>query len=141
MHILLVTNDLAYFRAHRERLALDLLAMGHEVSVASGGCEGADRDGWNPRLSLYELNLDKHRLRPLGDLGLAWTLRGLYGRLKPDVRFDLARDELELRLIAEAEARHLPMLGVCRGAQLINVARGGSLHVDIYESYPDARPD
>ncbi|MEL6504228.1 MAG: glycosyltransferase [Pseudomonadota bacterium] len=85
MHILLVTNDLAYFRAHRERLALDLLAMGHEVSVASGGCEGADRDGWDPRLSLYELNLDKHRLRPLGDLGLAWTLRGLYGRLKPDV--------------------------------------------------------
>ncbi|MEL6767465.1 MAG: gamma-glutamyl-gamma-aminobutyrate hydrolase family protein [Pseudomonadota bacterium] len=61
------------------------------------------------------------------------------GRLKPDVKFDLARDELELRLIAEAEARHLPILGVCRGAQLINVTRGGSLHVDIYESYPDAK--
>ncbi|MEO0426268.1 MAG: gamma-glutamyl-gamma-aminobutyrate hydrolase family protein [Pseudomonadota bacterium] len=60
------------------------------------------------------------------------------GRLKPDVKFDLARDELELRLIAEAEARHLPILGVCRGAQLINVMRGGSLHVDIHESYPEA---
>ncbi|MEM7499633.1 MAG: gamma-glutamyl-gamma-aminobutyrate hydrolase family protein [Pseudomonadota bacterium] len=61
------------------------------------------------------------------------------GKLKPDVKFDLARDELELRLIAEAETRNLPILGVCRGAQLINVTRGGSLHEDIYESYPDAK--
>lgn len=85
MHILLVTNDLAYFRAHRERLALDLLAMGHEVSVACGGCAGVRLDGWDARLTLHELELDKHHLRPLGDLGLAWTLRRLYRKIKPDV--------------------------------------------------------
>ena len=61
------------------------------------------------------------------------------GVLMPHSRFDTARDVLELSLIEEAENRHLPILGVCRGAQLINVARGGSLHGDIYATYPDAR--
>jgi putative glutamine amidotransferase len=61
------------------------------------------------------------------------------GELVPHSRFDQARDQLELALIEEAESRRLPILGVCRGAQLINVARGGTLHEDIYETYPGAR--
>ncbi len=37
------------------------------------------------------------------------------------------RDEAEVRLLHSALERDLPVLGVCRGAQLINVALGGSL--------------
>lgn len=48
---------------------------------------------------------------------------------------DADRDALESRLIAEADGQGLPMLGICRGAQLINVHRGGSLHRDIKEFY------
>ena len=40
---------------------------------------------------------------------------------------DPARDEMELALARQAAASDLPTLGVCRGAQLINVALGGTL--------------
>jgi putative glutamine amidotransferase len=46
------------------------------------------------------------------------------------------RDLFELALFAVARQRELPILGVCRGIQLINVALGGTLFQDI----PSERP-
>jgi putative glutamine amidotransferase len=37
-------------------------------------------------------------------------------------------DDFELALTRAADARGLPILAICRGMQLLNVARGGSLH-------------
>jgi putative glutamine amidotransferase len=39
-----------------------------------------------------------------------------------------ARDEAELELCRRAVAAGLPLLGVCRGLQVVNVAFGGTLH-------------
>jgi gamma-glutamyl-gamma-aminobutyrate hydrolase PuuD len=44
------------------------------------------------------------------------------------------RDDWELRLLARALAAGLPVLGVCRGAQLLNVALGGTLDQHIPDS-------
>jgi len=41
------------------------------------------------------------------------------------------RDEFELALTREALRRGLPILGICRGMQLLNVAMTGALHQDL----------
>jgi gamma-glutamyl-gamma-aminobutyrate hydrolase PuuD len=42
-------------------------------------------------------------------------------------RVDPARDRAEFELLAAALAAGIPVLGICRGLQLLNVARGGTL--------------
>ncbi|MGI8920105.1 MAG: gamma-glutamyl-gamma-aminobutyrate hydrolase family protein [Solirubrobacteraceae bacterium] len=42
-------------------------------------------------------------------------------------------DVFEVQLAREADARGLPILGICRGAQALNVARGGTLHQHLPE--------
>ncbi|MFO7953280.1 gamma-glutamyl-gamma-aminobutyrate hydrolase family protein [Thioalkalivibrio sp.] len=69
-----------------------------------------------------------------------WLLRRLFqshgGVLDTD------RDRLEKSLIHRALDDHRPVLGICRGMQLVNVVRGGTLHRDLAEFYvetPQAR--
>jgi putative glutamine amidotransferase len=53
---------------------------------------------------------------------------------EPDPRYepyDVARDALSLALSRECVARGVPLFGVCRGLQEMNVAFGGSLHPEI----------
>lgn len=54
------------------------------------------------------------------------------------VDVDEQRDEFELRLIAEARRRDLPIFAICRGIQVLNVACGGTLVQDIPAQVPGA---
>jgi len=41
------------------------------------------------------------------------------------------KDEIEIRLIRHALRKKLPILGICRGSQLLNVVCGGTLYGDV----------
>lgn len=51
--------------------------------------------------------------------------------LKPEWSGDRVRDDYEVELFSEFVEAGKPVLGVCRGVQLINVALGGTLYQDI----------
>ena len=53
------------------------------------------------------------------------------GDIDAKVRADPERDLLEIDWIKRAIRDRIPILGICRGAQLINVVMGGKLHQDI----------
>jgi putative glutamine amidotransferase len=62
-----------------------------------------------------------------------------YGKERLDngtVEVDAERDALDFRLFEEARRAGLPILGICRGLQVVNVALGGTLVQDI----PSERP-
>jgi putative glutamine amidotransferase len=50
--------------------------------------------------------------------------------------YDEQRDEFEWRVLREVMARGLPLLGICRGAQLINVFAGGNLWQSLSDDIP-----
>lgn len=64
----------------------------------------------------YDVNPLYYGEEPIKDIGL----------------IDYERDEFELKLYKKAAEKNIPILGICRGAQIMNVAAGGNLYQDIY---------
>lgn len=58
--------------------------------------------------------------------------------LRPEWSGDRVRDLYEMELLWEFVIQGKPVLGICRGAQLINVAMGGTLYQDIILQHPGA---
>jgi len=50
---------------------------------------------------------------------------------------DLTRDRLEIDLCKQAMETCLPIFGICRGIQILNVAMGGTLYIDIPSEVTD----
>jgi putative glutamine amidotransferase len=90
-------------------------------------------------IDLYTLPLDEALNQASTVAGILLTggndiHPGLYGRQEdlPYCReIDTRRDELEILIIELAFKLNIPLLGICRGQQILNVARKGTLYPDI----------
>lgn len=106
---------------------------------------GADINPERYGQSLLEDLPGKHRPKPSGMsqwflriisflfYPILFLIRKLFSTKSP-VR-DNERDEIEFELLEHALKRDIPVLGICRGSQLINVHFGGNLHQDIDTFY------
>ena len=105
---------------------------------------------WFMRLALWRVGIEPVRLYAGRDYPID-RLDGLIvgggddisptlyeGEIDPAIRIDPERDALEMGFLQHALAEDLPVLGICRGAQMINAVLGGTLHEDIHEVYAEA---
>jgi len=105
-----------------------------DLAVMIPSPEGPTRRG-DAGLADYAAWLDALVLMGGADL---WP--GSYGEepLQPQWSGDRLRDEYEIALARAFVAAGKPVLGVCRGMQLLNVAFGGTLYQDIATQKPGA---
>jgi len=90
-------------------------------------------------IDMYTLGMDSAAIVFLTCDGLLLTggtdvYPGLYGKEYDTASCetpDFKRDSLELMLIELAIEKGMPVMGVCRGQQILNVSRGGTLVIDI----------
>jgi putative glutamine amidotransferase len=99
-----------------------------------------DKDGLlhrsNVRLADYARALDGLVLQGGADVSPS-----SYGEqpLREDWAGDRVRDVYEIELVHEFVEARKPVLGICRGAQVINVALGGTLYQDVGTQVPDSQ--
>jgi len=114
-------------------------SMNELAGLIIGG--GADVDpslyGAEPERILEEIKKERSFIRSLLTrllYPLLFLIRKLFST-KVSQYGDAGRDALETRLLEEALELQRPVLGICRGAQLINVHLGGNLYQNIQSFY------
>ncbi|KAL3701059.1 hypothetical protein R1sor_019081 [Riccia sorocarpa] len=80
-------------------------------------CEGEDIDP-----SLYESDLSHLTPEDIAKIKSSHV---------SDTQIDKDKDSIELQLARRCLERNIPYLGICRGSQVLNVACGGSLYLDV----------
>ncbi|MDH4223724.1 MAG: gamma-glutamyl-gamma-aminobutyrate hydrolase family protein, partial [candidate division Zixibacteria bacterium] len=85
--------------------------------------------------NLRDRNLLDHMLKLVNGLLISGGYDvhpGYYkdNKLHPSTKLTPDRDRFEIAIVKKARAKKLPVLGICRGHQIINVAFGGTLYQD-----------
>ncbi len=98
---------------------------------------------WATRLALWLAGLRAHYVtpaRPQLPLEARGVVIGGGNDIDPEhygldgdagATYDPDRDALEMAVVRDAYYSKVPILGICRGAQLVNVVLGGNLHQDL----------
>jgi gamma-glutamyl-gamma-aminobutyrate hydrolase PuuD len=123
--IMYLEDSVAHWVMSRDVMVFMLPMVSHGTLLSRG----------NLRLGYYVALLDGLVLQGGSDLSPT-----SYNEepLRPDWLGDKIRDDFERELLMEFVEASKPVLGICRGAQLINVAFGGTLYQDIALQHPEA---
>lgn len=90
-------------------------------------------------INMYEMPIDSAEILLADCSGILITggndvSPGRYGKsdeIEKCGEFDEHRDSLEFLMIQYAMNNQIPLLGICRGEQILNVVNGGTLYTDI----------
>ncbi|HEU0117071.1 MAG TPA: gamma-glutamyl-gamma-aminobutyrate hydrolase family protein [Alphaproteobacteria bacterium] len=122
-----VVGVLANSRGHNHGLSqrwLDALhAQGFDVHVIAPGTRVQELRALLPKLDGI--------LLPGGDANIHPSLHSRNEGIHAGQRFDRRRDITAIALALLAVRHRIPILGICRGMQEMNVALGGSLHQSV----------
>lgn len=97
--------------------------------------------GNDEHIDIVELSYEKNNLQDVADCDAVVLTGGI--DMEPNEKvnyanapetFNTKRDTFEMEVLAKALKSQKPILGICRGLQLINVYKGGTLHLDNGES-------
>lgn len=124
--LLYMEQSLAHWVMSHGALALMVPTLGYDAEVA------------RRRVSVREYTDAMDGLLLQGGADVSPTMYG-QSPLQPEWSGDIVRDRYEIELIEGFLTRGKPVLGICRGAQLINVSFGGTLVQDIATQRPQAR--
>ena len=109
----------SWIRPRDEKWFNPILAMRPEVKVCNAAQGEVDLDEMDALLLTGGNDISQEYLRqPIPDPSIL-------------EKADLPRDEWEFAAVEKALARGLPILAICKGMQLLNVALGGTLLLDI----------
>lgn len=143
---------MATFATNSPRIGIPVRLSGLGCGVSDPVLKEAER-AFDAVVSLIvESGAEPVLIGPASDLELEATFAACHGFVLPgggDVNpvlfgasaedpslfgVDAAQDSLDLAVIQYGIDHGIPVLGICRGMQLLNVAYGGSLHIDLASS-------
>lgn len=118
-----------------------------DISMRPGYIRALEAAGAIPMV--LPLEIEKDNLNALSNLCQGFLFTGgpdphpfLWGEEthKNCGPISVKRDQMELSLLTMAMEQKKPILGICRGAQILNIGLGGDIYQDISSQYRSAFP-
>lgn len=102
-----------------------------------GGGSDIDPENYGEELSIVKESVKKKSFKDKLLGAILFLIRMVFSVKTSQPQKDVDRDRMEKKLCFYALENQLPILGICRGAQLINVALGGTLHQGTHTFYKE----
>jgi len=102
-----------------------------------GGGSDIDPENYGEELLTIKASVKKQSFKDKLLGAILFLIRVIFSVKTSQPEKDVDRDRMEKKLCLYALENRLPVMGICRGAQLINVALEGTLHQDTHTFYKE----